>query len=280
MQLEVFKYQDGEDINDFTTIEIDGEPWFRAKDICDLLGIQNGRKVVAGLDDDEKLTYLIDTAGQMRNVNFVNESGLYAIIFKSTKPNAAKFRKWVTKEVIPTIRKTGSFGKPSGIPNFVRRYNDNWERIDRNYFSVISELFVRLYAQFEMIGYQLPDKAFDGKEIRPDVSVGLRFAKYLREKHPDLEDHYKTYKHRFPNGLEVDARQYKNDYLPLFIEFVNNEWLPKYAKEYFLERDRKAIDYLPYILSGGKEPLPKARTTSFGSLLGAVARAGKPEKEK
>lgn len=278
MQLTVFKYHEEDHDSDLMTIEIDGEPWFRAQHICDLLGIQNGRRVLSSLDEDEKLLYEIRTAGQSRKVNFVNESGLYAIIFKSNKPNAAKFRKWVTKEVIPTIRKTGSFGRPTGTPVFARRYNDNWERIDKGYFSVISELFVRLYAQFEMIGYLIPDKAFDGKEIRPDVSVGLRFAKYLREKHPDLEDHYKTYKHKFPNGVIVDARQYKNEYLPLFIKFIDEEWLPNCAQQYFLDRDRKALDYLPHILSGGKEPLPVPKTTSFGNVLGAVARAGKPDK--
>ncbi|OOQ60328.1 BRO-N domain-containing protein [Mucilaginibacter pedocola] len=259
MQLSVFKFEDNEQVNDFTTIEIDGEPWFRAKDVCDLLEITNGPREIASLDDDEKLLYEIRIAGQMRKVNFVNESGLYRLVFKSKKSNAAKFRKWITKEVIPTIRKTGGFGKnQAAIPNFVVRFNDNWDRTDRGYFSVISELFIRLYGRFEQVGYQIPNKAFDGKEIRPDVSVGKRFASFLKDKHPDLEDHFKMYKHKFPNGLEFDARQYKNDYLPLFIKFVDEDWMPNCARQYFLERDRKAIDYLPHILSGGKEPLPVA----------------------
>lgn len=131
MQLAVFKYQEEENnINDFTTVEIDGEPWFLAADVCKLLDIQNVSREVSSLDDDEKLLYEIRMAGQMRKANFVNESGLYALIFRSKKESAKKFRKWVTKEVIPSIRKTGSFGiNRLETPNFIVRYNDNWDRV-------------------------------------------------------------------------------------------------------------------------------------------------------
>ena len=107
---------------------------------------------------------VITTSGQNRSVNLVNESGLYALIFRSKKPTAKKFRKWITKEVIPAIRKTGGYGiNRLETPNFVIRFNDNWDRTDRGYFSVISELFIRLYGRFEKVGYLIPNKAFDGK---------------------------------------------------------------------------------------------------------------------
>jgi len=147
MQLAIFEYQEENtnSINDFTTIEINGEPWFIAADVCGMLDIQNVSQALSNLDDDEKLPYVLDRAGQRRSVNLVSESGLYNLIFRSKKPSAKAFRKWVTKEVIPAIRKTGSFGiNRLEMPNFVVRFNDNWDRTERGHFSVISELFIRI----------------------------------------------------------------------------------------------------------------------------------------
>ena len=250
MQLQIFKYQEDEEhLNNLTTIEIDNEIWFVASEVCNLLDIKNTSDAVSRLDDDEKLTSVIPISGQNRNVNLISESGLYALVFKSNKPSAKKFRKWVTKEVIPAIRKTGSFGiNRLETPNFVVRFNDNWDKTDKGYFSVISELFVRLYGKFENVGYQIPNKAFTGKEIRPDVSVGLLFAKHLRVKHPAFANDYKMYTHLFPNGFEVEARQYKNDLLPIFINFIDDHWIPICAQNYFSDRDPVALDYLPKLL--------------------------------
>ncbi|GAA4338056.1 hypothetical protein GCM10023149_47820 [Mucilaginibacter gynuensis] len=251
MQLAIFKYKDenSNSINDFTTIEIDGEPWFIAADVCAMLDIKNVSDAVSSLDDDEKLVSVIPRAGQNRSTNLVNESGLYNLIFRSKKPSAKEFRKWVTKEVIPAIRKTGSFGiNRLDTPNFVIRFNDNWDRTERGYFSVISELFIRIYGKFEQVGYQIPNKAFDGKEIRPDVSVGRLFAQYLRDNHPNVSDTHKMYSHRFPNGMTVDARQYKNEILPIFIKFVDEVWMPECAEKYLGDRDKLALQYLPKLL--------------------------------
>ncbi len=88
---------------------IDEMPYFVAKDVCDILGLENNRKALMSIDADEKLTLPIVTAGQNRHVNCVNESGLYALIFQSRKPQAKAFRKWVTSEVLPAIRKHGKY---------------------------------------------------------------------------------------------------------------------------------------------------------------------------
>ncbi len=88
---------------------VENEPYFVAKDVCDALGLENNRKAIMNLDADERLTLPIVTAGQHRHVNLVNESGLYALIFQSRKPQARAFRKWVTSEVLPAIRRTGTY---------------------------------------------------------------------------------------------------------------------------------------------------------------------------
>lgn len=153
MQLQIFKYQSEEEqlFNEITTIDIDGDIWFVAKDVCNALDIKNARDAISTLDDDEKLTSVIPTAGQRRSVNLINESGLYALVFKSRKKSAHNFRRWVTKDVIPSIRKRGYYGKIDRIalPNFIERYKDNFHKLPRDYFSVISEMYARLYMELE-----------------------------------------------------------------------------------------------------------------------------------
>lgn len=89
---------------------INGEPWFVAKDVCEVLGISNNRDAVIRLDDDEKATSVLPTQFGEKVMWLVSESGLYSLIFQSRKPEAKKFRKWVTGEVLPSIRKKGYYG--------------------------------------------------------------------------------------------------------------------------------------------------------------------------
>ncbi|AGK46087.1 phage antirepressor KilAC domain protein [Burkholderia thailandensis MSMB121] len=89
------------------TVKIDGEPWFVAKDVCDVLGITNPTDALTALDDDEKSSFNLGLRGSAPRV--VSESGLYALIMRSRKPQARAFRKWVTSVVLPAIRKDGSY---------------------------------------------------------------------------------------------------------------------------------------------------------------------------
>ena len=91
---------------------VNGEPWFAAKDLCELLGLDNSRQAVSRLDDDEKGVISSDTLGGKQELTFVSESGMYALIFQSRKPQARAFRKWVTGEVLPSLRKYGYYVAP------------------------------------------------------------------------------------------------------------------------------------------------------------------------
>lgn len=89
---------------------INCEPWFVAKDVCQVLGIEKYRDAVSRLDEDERESVLVDTLGGIQKMTAVSESGLYSLIFQSRKAEARKFRKWVTSEVLPSIRKKGYYG--------------------------------------------------------------------------------------------------------------------------------------------------------------------------
>ena len=92
------------------TIERDGEIWFIGKEVAEMLGYSNARNAVVNhVESDDKLRTQIEYAGQRREVSLINESGLYSLILSSKLPAAKDFKRWVTSEVLPSIRKTGSY---------------------------------------------------------------------------------------------------------------------------------------------------------------------------
>ncbi|EMC0319624.1 ORF6C domain-containing protein, partial [Staphylococcus pseudintermedius] len=96
------------------TLTVDDEPYFVGKDVSDILGYSNSRKALSDhVDEEDKLTSQIVTAGQRRNQTLINESGLYSLIFSSKLDSAKRFKRWVTSEVLPAIRKTGTYQVPS-----------------------------------------------------------------------------------------------------------------------------------------------------------------------
>lgn len=87
----------------------DGEAWFVLTDVCAALNIANHRNVTARLDDDEKGVHIADTLGGEQTVTVVSEAGLYSLILTSRKREAKPFKRWVTHEVLPTLRRTGTY---------------------------------------------------------------------------------------------------------------------------------------------------------------------------
>jgi len=95
-------------------LEREGQPWFVAADVCRVLELTNAAMACDGLDEDEKGVSITDTLGGKQKMNIISESGLYALIFKSRKPQARAFRKWVTAEVLPALRRGGEYVLPTG----------------------------------------------------------------------------------------------------------------------------------------------------------------------
>ena len=109
--LQVFNYNG----NEVRTIQKDGEPWWVLKDVCEVLGLSSPHKVFDRLDEDEKGRNQIPTPGGEQEMTVINESGLYNVILRSDKPEAKPFRKWVTSEVLPSIRKHGAYMTPETL---------------------------------------------------------------------------------------------------------------------------------------------------------------------
>lgn len=99
------------------TIEVDGDPWFVAADVCLILELGNPRSSLALLDDDERGVHAVDTPGGLQEVTIINEPGLYSLVLRSRKEEAKEFKRWITREVLPQIRKTGSYGSAVELRN-------------------------------------------------------------------------------------------------------------------------------------------------------------------
>ncbi len=97
-------------------VDVNGEPWFVAADICAALELNNTSMAVAGLDDDERGISEVDTRGGKQSATVISESGLYSLVLRSRKPEAKQFKRWITHDVLPAIRKTGSYS--IALPDF------------------------------------------------------------------------------------------------------------------------------------------------------------------
>jgi prophage antirepressor-like protein len=108
-------------------IDRDGQPWFVAADVCRALGLLNPADVVKSLDDDEKGIDSIYTPGGRQEVIIISESGMFALIFKSRKAEAQRFRRWVTGEVLPALRKNGTYSTTEA-PKQTRKPFGEWSQ--------------------------------------------------------------------------------------------------------------------------------------------------------
>lgn len=130
-----------EEFGEVRTAVVNDEPMFCLIDICKALEIKNATDVAKRLDEDE-LTRL-NLGSRAGETNFITESGLYAVILRSDKPNAKKFRKWVTSEVLPSIRKTGSYNKPMTTSGQIQLLAQGYTELEQevnNIKDVVGEL--------------------------------------------------------------------------------------------------------------------------------------------
>ena len=141
--IQLFEYHN----QDMRIIEIDGAPWFVAKDVCEVLEIGNTSQALQRIGKEDLTSFQMRSGGQRRNMNLVSESGLYDLVFDSTKPEAKKFRRWVTHEVIPSIRKHGHYGQPQSDPlleRLVHTIADDIVPMLRNQFEQTQKLVERM----------------------------------------------------------------------------------------------------------------------------------------
>jgi prophage antirepressor-like protein len=176
-ELQLFNFEEKE----IKTIQINNEIYFVGKDICNILELADVSKAISRLDEDEKLIRTLFLSGQNREVLFINESGLYSLVLTSRKPEAKRFKKWVTSEVIPSIRKTGG-------------YNSNDTKIDRlielmmqtnsNLTALVNNLAIKHEPKVETSKYFQPSFSSNSND---DIHLYHRITIYGKKFRPDLD---------------------------------------------------------------------------------------------
>ncbi len=159
--LQVFSYNSSE----VRTVMRDGEPWFCLVDVCRVLDLSSPHKVAERLDRDELTGIKVRSGGQTREMTFINESGLYSVILRSDKPEAKPFRKWVTSEVLPTIRKTGGYGVDGTKAALAEaKLNNSRARVASAWMKISKENPVSGYKQ---VCAHYASAALAGREVLP-----------------------------------------------------------------------------------------------------------------
>lgn len=163
--LQTFDYHSGK----VRTVTIDGEPWFVLKDVCDILELTTPARVAERLDTDEvSQTHLTDSLGRKQTITIINESGLYHVVLRSDKPEAKPFRKWITADVLPTLRKTGSYS--TGVQIDVAK-QQRAEAMLNNSRARVASLWLKISdmatPEYRQVCSSYASAALCGKEVIP-----------------------------------------------------------------------------------------------------------------
>lgn len=211
-----------EEFGEVRTAVINDEPMFCLIDICKALEIKNATDVAKRLDEDERTRLNLGRQGE---TNFITESGLYAVILRSDKPNAKKFRKWVTAEVLPSIRKTGSYGMPKTTGGQIQLLAQGYTELEQAVNS-IKEDMTELKDNTPLYGCEIDEVkqhvnrkgviVLGGKDSEAYKNGSIRSSVY--------SDIYKQLKREF--GCVTTYKSIRRKYIDNVHKFIDDYALP------------------------------------------------------
>jgi prophage antirepressor-like protein len=178
-----------------------GEPWFVAKDVCDVLGIVRANRAVSNLDSDEKDAHIVSTPGGDQTMIVINEAGFYKLVLRSRKLAAKDFQRWATHEVLPTIRKTGSYSLVG----------------ESDMTSTVKELVGAVRELGGIVRDLLSDKIKSLPAIRqiaPRDQIGQLVRKYAARNHLDFEGCWKELYREFTYRYHINLLERAQNRIP------------------------------------------------------------------
>lgn len=217
-----------EEFGEVRTAVVNDEPMFCLIDICKALEIKNATDVAKRLDEDE-LTRL-NLGSRAGETNFITESGLYAVILRSDKPNAKKFRKWVTSEVLPSIRKTGSYGMPKTTGGQIQLLAQGYTELEQKVNDIKDDV--------SELKENVPLYSYDIDEIQQHVKrrvvniLGGKQSEAYRDnsiRHKTFSDIWTQLKREY--GCVSTYKSIKRKYIDDVHEFIDCYVVPKYLDE-------------------------------------------------
>ena len=220
-EMKIFNFED----NEVRTQTINGEPWFVGKDVADILGYSNPAKAIRDhVDDEDKGQNDTFTPGGMQIMTIVNESGLYSLVFKSQLPSAKRFKRWVTSEVLPTIRKTGSYQIPADPMDALRLMFQATEHTQEK----VNQVDARVIHLEQNVKLEPGEYTYIGKSISRKVyQIGKERAYSMNRQQKD--ELFKAINKEIAEitGVRTRTQLRQKDYKKV-IEFID-DWEPSKA---------------------------------------------------
>ena len=220
-ELKIFNFEE----NEVRTQVIDGEPWFVGKDVTGVLGYSNSRDAISRhVFDDDKGVAFHDTPGGNQSLVIVNESGLYALVFGSKLDSAVKFKRWVTKEVLPAIRKTGSYQIPKDPMDALRLMFQATEQTQEK----VNQVDARVIHLEQNVKLEPGEYTYIGKSISRKVyQIGKERAYSMNKQ--QKEELFKAINKEIAEitGVRTRTQLRQKDYKKV-IEFID-DWEPSKA---------------------------------------------------
>lgn len=204
-----------EEFGEVRTMVIEGEPWFVGKDVVDILGYRNGsRDINRHVDEEDKRKIMLFDGNQDKETIIINESGIYSLILSSKMPNAKKFKRWVTKEVLPSIRKTGGYKVPTSpaeqIKLLATGFSDHESRIEN-----LEQNMVIDYGQQQTLRKHVNRVVLDALGGKNTEAYHCMSKKVFSECNRDLQDRFKVNsRNNIPRKRYEEAVDYVDSWTP------------------------------------------------------------------
>lgn len=215
--MEQLKIFENEEFGSIRTVTRDGEVWFVGKDVAEALGFTNSRDAIAThVFDDDKGVEIIDTLGGKQKMTAINESGLYALVFGSRLESAKRFKRWVTSEVLPAIRKTGSYDMDEYSPEIkaILMHDKKLVKIDNRVTDLENHMTID-YGQQTVLGDEVNKAVLDalgGKYSNAYNEIG---KKVFAECNRDLKHYFHVNaRNNVPKRRFEEAVQYIQRWRP------------------------------------------------------------------
>lgn len=221
-ELTIFNFEN----NDVRTQVINDEPWFVGKDVAEILGYERPTKAISDHVDEEDRDEvpIQDSIGRMQNTPIINESGLYSLVFKSQLPSAKKFKRWVTSEVLPAIRKTGSYKMPKDPMDALRLMFQATEQTQEK----VNQVDARVIYLEQNVKLEPGEYTYIGKSISRKVyQIGKERAYSMNRQQKD--ELFKAINKEIAEitGVRTRTQLRQKDYKKV-IEFID-DWEPSKA---------------------------------------------------
>lgn len=237
-ELQLFKFEDKE----VRVVKVNGEPWFVGKDVATILGYSNTRKaLIDHVDDEDKKdgVTIRDSMGRSQLAVVINESGMYSLILSSKLPNAKKFKRWVTSEVLPVIRKTGSYQLPQTPEERLKLAMEATIHLDERMTNVEKDVdFIKNTSEIDSTQRFKLRKARDRKSV--EVCGGKK-SNFYKDKNKRCKV-FRQLEHDFKDSFVISRYEdlSKKDF-DRAINFITN-WYPSYPLQQDIQQMNAQTD--------------------------------------